>query len=107
MNFPLNMVYHNTILHAYIVRGLFQVCTQPMRDAVTEQHRLTLAGCKPRISPVVTMSSAEKGSDQELTKYTPYLLWVFCEYFGENQVMWEGLYFVIEVNFLHIQFQLC
>ena len=29
----------------------FWACTQPMRDVVTKQHQISLAGRKPKISP--------------------------------------------------------
>ena len=32
-------------------QGWFLACTKPMRDVITKQHRLSLAGRKPRISP--------------------------------------------------------
>ena len=33
--------------------GWFKACTQPVRDVVTKQRRLSLAGRKPRISPAL------------------------------------------------------
>ena len=38
-------------------QGWFQVNAQAMRDVVTKELRLSLAGCKPRISPAINITN--------------------------------------------------
>ena len=45
--------HSNDVTKRWILKqGWSQVCAQPMRDVVTKQRRLSLAGRKPRIIPV-------------------------------------------------------
>ena len=45
------------------IQGWFLVCTQPMREVVTKQLHLSLAGRRPRISP---------GHDADSTLFSKY-----------------------------------
>ena len=48
--------------------GWLKICAQPMRDGVTLQQRLSLAGCKSRISP---MFAAEFSLDHFIFSSSP------------------------------------
>ena len=50
---------YDTIVHRIfmvcLIQGWFQICVHPMRDVVTYYRRLSLAGLRSRVSPVIVM----------------------------------------------------
>ena len=51
---------HSTSFMLHKCQGWSLACAQPMRDIVTNLHRLSLAGHKPRISPVSANERTKK-----------------------------------------------